>query len=103
MLLDIRPRVGQVPAILGQDVFCSKDQWHDLHFAVFGPNVGKCIEDVRQLVGGQILWVVVAAVNCLWGMSTLFFLGVYVQPVRVWHCEMDGRDRNGNTIMHIPN
>lgn len=67
MLLDIGPRVGQVSAVLGQEMLLQsvRVQQQDLHFAVLRTNIGKCIEDMCQLLRGQILRVVVAAVNCL--------------------------------------
>lgn len=47
MLVGVRPSVGQV------------------HFAALRSDIGKCVEDVRQLIGWQILGVVVATVDCL--------------------------------------
>lgn len=70
VLLDIRPAVGQVPAntslIPFPGVKYSKGR-ANVHFTSLRMNIGKCIEHMRQLLGGQILWVVVAPVDGLQG------------------------------------
>lgn len=75
MLLDIRPRVGQVPATFVSEcsAVCKGQEWI-LHFTGFGTDVSKCIEDMRELLRGQILRIIVAAVDCLYqfGQYALF-------------------------------
>ena len=66
MLLDVRPRIGQVPATSVSEcsAFC-KGKEQILHFSGFGTDVSECIEDMRELLCGQILRVIVAAVDRL--------------------------------------
>lgn len=70
VLLDVGPCVAQVPAAESEDflLLLTCENLH-IHFSGFGSDISKCIENMGQFLGGQILWIVVSSVDRLYSQS----------------------------------
>lgn len=74
MLFNIRPAVGQISALYDQQLVLSRHEVICVHFSRVGSDIGKCIVYMGQLFDGEVLWVVVAAVDGLFGWLVWLFI-----------------------------